>query len=157
VAIARAIDINPDVLNLDEPTSSLDQDEVEQLFGVMRALKERGIAIVFISHFLDQVYEISDRITVLRNGSLVGEWPTAELPRVELVSKMLGRELQTLEALEHRPRSTAAGERVLEAHQLGKRSAIAPFDLSINRGEVVGLAGLLGSGPHRGRAPALRR
>src|SRR4051812_293711 len=145
VAIARAIDINADVLILDEPTSSLDQEEVEQLFGVVRALKERGIAIVFISHFLDQIYEISDRITVLRNGKLVGEWPTAELPRVELVAKMLGRELQTLEALEHRTRSAADGEPVLEAHGLGKRAAIAPFDLSVHRGEVVGLAGLLGS------------
>jgi monosaccharide-transporting ATPase len=146
VAIARAIDIKADVLILDEPTSSLDQEEVEQLFGVVRALKERGIAIVFISHFLDQIYEISDRITVLRNGKLVGEWPTAELPRIELVAKMLGRELQTLEALEHRTRSAADGEPVLEAHGLGKRAAIAPFDLSVHRGEVVGLAGLLGSG-----------
>jgi monosaccharide-transporting ATPase len=147
VAIARAIDIKADVLILDEPTSSLDQDEVEQLFGVMRTLKERGIAIVFISHFLDQVYQISDRITVLRNGKLVGEWQTAELPRVELVSNMLGRELQTLEALEHRPKGgEAGGVPVLSAHQLGRGAAVAPFDLAIHRGEVVGLAGLLGSG-----------
>ena len=147
VAIARAIDIKADVLILDEPTSSLDQEEVDQLFAVMRVLKERGIAIVFISHFLDQTYEISDRITVLRNGKLVGEWPAAELPRFELVSKMLGRELQTLEALEHRPKGAEAdGVPVLAAHQLGKRSAIAPFDLAVHRGEVVGLAGLLGSG-----------
>jgi simple sugar transport system ATP-binding protein len=147
VAIARAIDIKADVLILDEPTSSLDQEEVEQLFGVMRTLKARGIAIVFISHFLDQTYEISDRITVLRNGKLVGEWPTAELPRVELVSNMLGRELQTLEALEHRPKGgEVGGVPVLSAHQLGRGSAVAPFDLAIHRGEVVGLAGLLGSG-----------
>jgi monosaccharide-transporting ATPase len=147
VAIARAIDIKADVLILDEPTSSLDQEEVEQLFGVMRTLKERGIAIVFISHFLDQTYAISDRITVLRNGKLVGEWPTAELPRVDLVSNMLGRELQTLEALEHRSKGgDAGGVPVLAAHHVGKRSAIAPFDLTIHRGEVVGLAGLLGSG-----------
>jgi simple sugar transport system ATP-binding protein len=147
VAIARAIDIKADVLILDEPTSSLDQEEVDQLFGVMRTLKERGIAIVFISHFLDQIYEISDRITVLRNGKLVGEWPTAELPRVELVANMLGRELQTLEALEHRPKGgDAGGVPVLSAHQLGRRAAVAPFDLAIHRGEVVGLAGLLGSG-----------
>ena len=92
VSIARAMDISADVLILDEPTSSLDQDEVEQLFGVVRRLKERGMAIVFISHFLDQTYEIADRITVLRNGRLVGEWPTRDLPRVELISKMLGRE-----------------------------------------------------------------
>ena len=94
VAIARAIDISADVLILDEPTSSLDQDEVAQLFDAdPRGSRSEGIAIVFISHFLEQVYEITDRITVLRNGQLVGEWPTAELPRSELVSKMLGREL----------------------------------------------------------------
>ena len=93
VAIARAIDISAKVLILDEPTSSLDRDEVEQLFRVMRQLKDEGIAILFVTHFLDQVYEIADRMTVLRNGRLVGECPTAELPQVELVAKMIGREL----------------------------------------------------------------
>jgi monosaccharide-transporting ATPase len=150
VAIARAIDISADVLILDEPTSSLDQDEVQQLFEIMRQLKAQGIAIVFISHFLEQVYEIADRITVLRNGRLVGEWPTRELPRVELVSKMLGRELQTLEALERSAKRAGgvseAAKPVLEARALARKGAIEPFDLSIGHGEVVGLAGLLGSG-----------
>ncbi len=150
VAIARAIDISADVLILDEPTSSLDSDEVQQLFTIVRQLKEQGIAIVFISHFLDQVYEIADRITVLRNGRFVGEWPTSDLPRVELVSKMLGRELQTLEALERKAkRDTADSEGatpVVEARTLTRKGAIAPFDLAFARGEVVGLAGLLGSG-----------
>ena len=77
VAIARAIDIAAKVLILDEPTSSLDANEVAQLFRVMRQLKDEGIAILFVTHFLDQVYEIADRITVLRNGRLVGEYPTA--------------------------------------------------------------------------------
>ena len=108
VAIARAIDISADVLILDEPTSSLDRGEVEQLFAVIRQLVASGIAVVFVSHFLDQVYEIADRVTVLRNGRLVGEWKAAELSRVELVTSMLGRELTTLEALERKPRAEPA-------------------------------------------------
>jgi simple sugar transport system ATP-binding protein len=150
VAIARAIDISADVLILDEPTSSLDQDEVAQLFTLIRGLKERGIAVVFISHILEQVYEITERITVLRNGQLVGEWKTSELPRSELVSKMLGRELESLEELERHPgrerRERATAAPVIEAKAVSRKRAIAPFDLAVGQGEVVGLAGLLGSG-----------
>ncbi len=100
VAIARAIDIDARVLILDEPTSCLDAGEVAQLFRVMRRLKDQGIAILFVSHFLDQIYEIADRMTILRNGRLVGEYVTAELPQVELVGKMIGRELAELERLD---------------------------------------------------------
>ena len=150
VAIARAIDISADVLILDEPTSSLDRGEVEQLFAVIRQLVASGIAVVFVSHFLEQVYEIADRVTVLRNGRRVGEWKASELSRVELVTSMLGRELTTLEALERKPRAelTALEQTtpVLEAKAIGKKRAIAPFDLALYPGEVVGLAGLLGSG-----------
>jgi simple sugar transport system ATP-binding protein len=149
VAIARALDISADVLILDEPTSSLDQDEVEQLFGVIRRLRSEGIAIVFISHFLEQVYEIADRITVLRNGLLVAEAPTVDLPPVALVSKMLGRELQTLEALERLPKDLSTGPAstpVVQAESLGRKGVIEPFDLAVMSGEIVGLAGLLGSG-----------
>ena len=150
VAIARAIDISADVLILDEPTSSLDRGEVEQLFAVIRQLVASGIAVVFVSHFLEQVYEIADRVTVLRNGRRVGEWKVSELSRVELVTSMLGRELTTLEALERKPRAelTALEQTtpVLEAKAIGKKNAIAPFDLALHPGEVVGLAGLLGSG-----------
>ncbi|HET9991029.1 MAG TPA: sugar ABC transporter ATP-binding protein, partial [Kofleriaceae bacterium] len=150
VAIARAIDISADVLILDEPTSSLDTGEVERLFDVIRQLATQGIAVVFVSHFLDQVFEIADRITVLRNGKLVGEWTRDELSRVELVSQMLGREFKTLEALERKARvaqdSLEDSTPVLEAKAVGRKRAIAPFDLALHRGEVVGLAGLLGSG-----------
>jgi simple sugar transport system ATP-binding protein len=150
VAIARAIDIEASILVLDEPTSSLDQTEVDQLFGVLRRLKGDGLAILFISHFLDQVYEISDRMTILRNGKLVGEHLTKELRQVDLVAKMLGNELQTLEAIEEQPkRSLAALERtspLVQATGLGRKRSIEPFDLRIHPGEVVGLAGLLGSG-----------
>jgi simple sugar transport system ATP-binding protein len=150
VAIARATDISTRVLILDEPTSSLDATEVQQLFRVMRQLKRDGIAILFVTHFLDQVYEVSDRITVLRNGRLVGEYATAELPQIELVGKMIGREMEVLEQLEEQPKPELAviesSQPVLAAEELGRRGAIAPFTLTIHRGEVVGLAGLLGSG-----------
>ncbi|GIF01648.1 sugar ABC transporter ATP-binding protein [Paractinoplanes rishiriensis] len=150
VAIARAVDVSARVLILDEPTSSLDASEVAQLFAVMRRLKADGVAILFVSHFLDQVYEISDRLTVLRNGQLIGEYRTADLPQVQLVEKMIGKELAVLEDLEDKAqRSRARAARaapVVEARGLGRAGAIAPFDLTIHAGEVVGLAGLLGSG-----------
>ncbi|MET8862395.1 sugar ABC transporter ATP-binding protein [Nonomuraea sp. NPDC004580] len=144
VAIARAIDIDARVLILDEPTSSLDADEVRQLFRVMRRLKEEGIAILFVSHFLDQIYEISDRMTILRNGRLVGEYATRELPQVELVAKMIGKELAALERLHGT--ATVSDTPLVEARELGRTGAIEPFSLTIHEGEVVGLAGLLGSG-----------
>jgi galactofuranose transport system ATP-binding protein len=150
VAIARAVDVSARVLILDEPTSSLDASEVEQLFKVMRRLKEEGVAILFVSHFLDQVYEVSDRLTVLRNGKLIGEYQTADLPQVELVEKMIGKELAALEDIEGKAQRTrtklAEAEPILSATGLGRTGAIAPFDLTIQEGEVVGLAGLLGSG-----------
>ena len=91
------------VLILDEPTSSLAAHETEKLFAVMRKLKREGMSVIFITHFLDQVYEISDRITVLRNGRLVGTYTTADLPRVELVARMIGRDLTEFVKLMPRP------------------------------------------------------
>jgi len=146
-AIARAVDMSARVLILDEPTASLDAHEVEVLFAVMRKLAARGIGIVFVTHFLDQVYAVADRITVLRNGRLVGERPTAELPRMELVRMMLGREL--IEATTA-PRDGVGRIEPSEPYAVfqgfGKAGYVAPFDLSVRSGEVVGLAGLLGSG-----------
>jgi simple sugar transport system ATP-binding protein len=147
VAIARAVDISAKVLILDEPTSSLDASEVERLFDVMRRLKDDGVAILFVSHFLDQVYEVADRMTVLRNGRLVGEYRTAELPQMQLVTKMIGKELTVLDRLDDEARTAASpGEPVVAAKGLGRVGAIEPFDLTIRAGEIVGLAGLLGSG-----------
>jgi simple sugar transport system ATP-binding protein len=146
VAIARALEDDTRVLVLDEPTASLDAREVDLLFGILRDLKTRGIAIVFITHFIDQVYQIADRISVLRNGRLVGTATTAELPRLNLISLMLGR---TLEQSERR-RATGApaptGEPILAVEGLGRRRYMGNFDLQLRAGEVVGLAGLLGSG-----------
>ncbi|MDO1969571.1 sugar ABC transporter ATP-binding protein, partial [Escherichia coli] len=88
VAICRAIDLSAKVLTLDEPPASLDTQEVELLFGLMRQLRDRGVSLIFVTHFLDQVYQVSDRITVLRNGSFVGCRETRELPQIELVKMM---------------------------------------------------------------------
>ncbi len=112
----------------------------------MRDLKRRGIAMVFITHFIDQVYEIADRISVLRNGRLVGSAASADLPPLKLISLMLGRELERTEERLAAAASTARGEPILVAEGVGRRRLMAPFDLSIRPGEVVGLAGLLGSG-----------
>jgi galactofuranose transport system ATP-binding protein len=148
VAIVRAVESGTAparVLILDEPTSSLDRDEVQVLFGVMRRLRDDGVAIVFVSHFLDQIYEICDRMTILRNGRLVGEHLVGELDRVGLVRLMLGKELGGLAALADTDRPPV-GTTVLRARGLGRRGGVDPFDLDLHAGEVVGLAGLLGSG-----------
>jgi simple sugar transport system ATP-binding protein len=139
------------LLILDEPTASLDEKEVADLFAIMRQLRDQGLGIVFVTHFLDQVYAVSDRITILRNGELVGEYATADLPRLELVSKMLGRDLTAATATHAATNADeatkiASSAPVLAARNLGRRSALHPVDLSLRRGEVVGLAGLLGSG-----------
>ncbi|WP_031476200.1 sugar ABC transporter ATP-binding protein [Streptomyces bicolor] len=134
------------VLVLDEPTSSLDRDEVLELFRLMRQLRDEGVAILFVSHFLDQIYEICDRMTVLRNGTLVGEHMVADLDQVQLIELMIGKALDQLEGLhEHQLRSDV-GETLVKAEGLGRTGGIAPFDLEIKKGEVLGLAGLLGSG-----------
>ncbi len=149
-AIARALVIsNAKVLILDEPTSSLTGHETAQLFRVMRKLKSGGIAVVFITHFLDQVYEISDRVTVLRNGTLVGTYSTKSLPRLELIRLMLGRTLSDLDDLSATKEESVqhiSREPLVVAEQLGLENSIEPFDLTLHSGEVVGLAGLLGSG-----------
>lgn len=148
VAIARAVDMNCKVLILDEPTSSLDEQEVEKLFGLMRDLKSRGVGIVFVTHFLDQVYEVCDRITVLRDGKLVGEYEIKDLPRVQLVSKMLGKELDDLSDIKGESKAEASDDSVpvLEAEGLYSNAGIKPFDFYIKKGEVNGFTGLLGSG-----------
>lgn len=146
-AIARAVDLSARVLILDEPTASLDRHEVEILFAIMRHLARRGIGIVFVSHFLDQVYEISDRITVLRNGRLVGERETVSLPRLELIRMMLGRELaETTSARAATGEHKVARDVCASFENYGKAGYVAPFNLELRHGEVVGLAGLLGSG-----------
>ena len=149
VAIARAVDMECKVLILDEPTSSLDEQEVQKLFGLMRDLKAKGVGIIFVTHFLEQVYEVCDRITVLRDGQLVGEYVIEDLPRVQLVSKMLGKELDDMADIKGEAGGVATdqeGAPVLEAQGLCSSAGIKPFDFSIRKGEVNGFTGLLGSG-----------
>ncbi|VXB55820.1 sugar ABC transporter ATP-binding protein [Aeromicrobium sp. 9AM] len=149
VAIARAVDIDAELLILDEPTSSLDADEVAKLFEVMRTLRAEGVAIVFVSHFLEQVFEISDRMTVLRNGQFVGEYVTAETTQLQLVQAMIGRELETLEKIEQEADEHTVktqGAPLIEVIDLGRKGSVEAVDLKVFEGEVIGIAGLLGSG-----------
>ncbi len=147
VAIARAIDMDCKVLILDEPTSSLDEQEVAKLFKLMLDLKNKGVGIIFVTHFLDQVYEVCDRITVLRDGMLVGEYIIEDLPRVQLVSKMLGKDLDDLSDIKGEGSGVADDAPVVfEAHGLSSAAGVKPFDFSIRKGEVNGFTGLLGSG-----------
>ncbi len=145
VAIARAVDTECKVLILDEPTSSLDDKEVEMLFRLMRDLRDRGVGIIFVTHFLEQVYAVSDQITVLRNGELVGEYAVSELPQVELVAKMIGKDLDDLSSIKKSAASTAEAETFYEAEGLSSTES-RPFDFHIAKGEVNGFTGLLGSG-----------
>ncbi len=146
VAIARAVDMECKVLILDEPTSSLDDEEVEKLFVLMRRLKEKGVGIVFVTHFLEQVYAVCDRITVLRNGKYVGEYPIAELPRVKLVAAMMGKDLDDLAEIKKEQKDFSKEAMEISAKGLSHAGTVKPFDLDIHKGEVVGIGGLLGSG-----------
>ncbi len=147
VAIARALRVSTNrVLILDEPTSSLDEGEVKQLFAVLRRLRGEGLAILFVTHFLDQVYAICDRITVLRNGKLVGEHLAADLGPAALIAAMVGRELSSDSGANTNPIRGDAAQPLLQIKGLAQRGQLQPMDLDVRAGEVVGLGGLLGSG-----------
>ncbi|MEQ1823317.1 MAG: sugar ABC transporter ATP-binding protein [Fimbriimonadaceae bacterium] len=144
VAIARALDRQARVLILDEPTSSLDADEIKALFSILKRLKDEGLAILFVTHFLGQVYELCDSITVLRNGSNAGDFSVSECPPDQLVSAMLGRELTA--EMSHASVAQSSDEVVLQADKLGRRHMVGQLSFELRRGEVLGLSGLLGSG-----------
>ncbi|MDB5454587.1 MAG: sugar transporter ATP-binding protein [Caulobacter sp.] len=144
VAIARAVDLSAKVLILDEPTASLDAEETAMLFTVVRGLAARGLAVIFVTHFLDQVFALCDRLTVLRNGRQVGERTVADLAPLDLVALMLGKPLTASHLI--RKRATTPGGVVARFTGLGRKRLVAPFDLELRQGEIVGAAGLLGSG-----------
>lgn len=146
IAIARAVDMKCKVLILDEPTSSLDEDEVTKLFELMAGLKEKKVGIIFVTHFLEQVYKVCDRITVLRNGELVGEYEVKELPRVQLVAKMMGKDFDDLAVIKTGAGLPAENNREPFIQAIGLCGQAKPFNLDIYRGEVIGFTGLLGSG-----------
>lgn len=145
IAIARAVDVQAKILILDEPTSSLSAAEVEKLFEIMKMLKARGLGIVFVTHFLDQVYAVTDRLTVLRNGEYVGTYETADLPRVELIGKMIGKEYEALEQAPPAADRDSKAKEFLRLEHAGTGS-ISDVSFSLKRGEVSGFSGLLGSG-----------
>lgn len=146
IAIARSLEDNTSVLVLDEPTASLDAKETAALFEIIRELKSNGIAVVFITHFLDQVFEISDDVSILRNGQLIKTARIENLTRQEVISQMIGRELSDAEnALKSKSDNSGGAEKLI-AKGLGRQRTLEPFDLKLRAGEVVGLAGLLGSG-----------
>lgn len=145
IAIARALGTQAKLLILDEPTASLDATEVRRLFDLMSELKAQGISIIFVTHFLDQVYSISDRITVLRNGRYVGTYDTPALPQSELIHAMVGKSLDEFSSATARDNSKQRSP-ILEIRQYGKERYLEPVDLKLAQGEIVGLAGMLGSG-----------
>jgi monosaccharide-transporting ATPase len=149
VALARAVSVNARVVIMDEPTSSLEPREVDTLFRVIGELREQGVAIIYVSHRLDELYRICDRVTVLRDGRVVHTGPLADLNRLRLVSLMLGRDVA--EVRRHGLTSfseshAAAGEPVLQVRNLSKRHVLSDVSFDVRPGEVTGLGGLLGSG-----------
>ncbi len=145
VSIARAVDVKAKILILDEPTSSLDDNEVRLLFDVMRDLRDEGMGIIFITHFLDQVYEISDRMTILRNGHLVGSYNIQDLTKVELVTEMIGKDIEVIFNL-HKAEVKPDAGMMLEADHIGVPGKVKDISVNLKEGELLGFAGLLGSG-----------
>ena len=145
VSIARAVDIQAKILILDEPTSSLDDNEVRLLFEVMRQLKAEGMGIIFITHFLDQVYEISDRMTILRNGHLIGSYEIGQLNKVQLVTEMIGKDIDVIFNLKRADVKEDAAY-MLEAEHIGVPGKVKDISVTLKEGELLGFAGLLGSG-----------
>mgnify|MGYP003304034081 CR=1 FL=1 len=142
VEIAKAIHLNAKVIIMDEPTSSLADNEVQVLFRVMRQLKEQGVCIIFISHRMDEIFEVGDRITILRDGNLVGEWFVKDLTREDVISHMVGRQVTTLFDKE----SVPIGKTVLEVKNLSKYGLFEDVSFCVRAGEILGFAGLMGAG-----------
>lgn len=146
IAIARAVDISADILILDEPTSSLSLVEVESLFVIMRMLKEKGVGIIFVTHFLDQVYQICDKISVLRNGEYVGTYRTKNLAKVELIGKMIGKEFIDLNTNSNKLNQKKNTKQAFIELKGVDTKQIKNLSLKVSKKEVLGFSGLLGSG-----------
>ena len=147
VAIARAVDVDAKILILDEPTSSLNEGETARLFKIVRQLQKQGMGMIFISHFLEQIYELCDHITILRNGELVGSYELAKLPRLELIARMVGKDLNDVKDMDKMAEKSVPSEEVfIETDHAASIGQIKDVSLQIHKGEVIGFAGLLGSG-----------
>lgn len=142
VEIAKALSFNPDVLIMDEPSSPLAEHELQQLFTVIRSLRERGVTIIYISHRLEEIFEIADRVTVLKDGQVMGTLPIAETDRASLIQMMVGREVRVAAP----PKQREMGEVALEVRGLTRPGVIEDINFVLHRGEILGVAGLVGSG-----------
>lgn len=142
VEIAKALAFNARIIVMDEPSAALTNHEVEKLFGIIRDLKKQGIGVIYISHRLDEIFTIADRVTILRDGANVGERPIAELTRRTMIEMMVGRELTN----EFPSRSSAIGEARLTVSGLGRGRAVQEVSFSVRRGEILALTGLVGAG-----------
>ncbi|GAA6206794.1 sugar ABC transporter ATP-binding protein [Cognatishimia sp. WU-CL00825] len=149
VAIARAVSMNAQLVIMDEATSSLDDQEIDILFGVVRELKKEGVAVLYISHFLDELYQICDRVTIMRDGQTVAEHNIAETTKLGLISEMLGRDPEEIEAAGMTGlggEAKAPGDVLLEAKDIATGRGLKKLSVTVRKGEIVGLGGLLGSG-----------
>lgn len=149
VAIARAVSLDAKLVIMDEPTSSLDSSEVKTLFNVVRSLRDAGVSVLYVSHFLDELFEICDRVTTMRDGKTVGCVSLAETTKLDLIAGMLGRDTSEIAQdgmTEFGGGSTAKGEMLLDAKDVATGPRLSKFDMTLHRGEIVGLGGLLGAG-----------
>ncbi len=142
IEIAKALSMNAELLIMDEPTSSLTTAEIESLFKVMRDLKEKGVTIIFISHHLDELFEISDRVTVLKDGEYIATKNIDELTEAQLINMMVGRELSEI----YPPKAEKIGDVVLEVRNLSSGSLLHNISFCVRQGEIVGISGLMGAG-----------
>lgn len=149
VAIARAVSMDARLVIMDEPTSSLDAGEVDILFGVVRELKAAGVSVLYVSHFLDELFQICDRVTIMRDGRTIGCRPISDASKLDLIADMLGRNAEEIQAdglTELGGGHVAQGEVLLKADNISTGSRLTRFDMTLHRGEIVGLGGLLGAG-----------
>jgi ABC-type sugar transport system ATPase subunit len=142
VEIARAARRNPQIIVMDEPTSSLTQSEEETLFALIRRLKEKGVGIIYISHRMEEVFKLADRITVLRDGKHIDTRTAHDYTRAQLIEQMVGRKVESIAATE----ASERGAPILEARGLGWGKRLRDVNLTLHAGEIVGLAGLVGAG-----------
>jgi len=148
VSIARAISMKAKLVVMDEPTSSLDDKEVEVLFNVIQKLKQENVSIIFVSHRLDEIYKVCDRITILRDGSFVGTWPISELSQNQLIASMIGKsETEAAQLMKMKEAVNKSDEKiVISLKNVKQGTRVTDVSFELRKGEVLGLAGLLGSG-----------
>lgn len=142
VEIAKAMSVDSRLVIMDEPTSSLTTREIELLFTIIRKLQQQNVAVIFISHRLEEIFEITDRITVMRDGQFIGDYPTKDITKSQLISLIIGREMSQ----QFPDRSVEIGEEILRVEDLGDGGKIKDVSFNLHKGEVIGFAGLVGAG-----------